>query len=137
MIAIEIEALIGTHAPPTRQTGRTSVVTRMQKQSADRAGTGIEVFVIAPEGEIDPVGFEGVRHRADAVGEIPAHQNAPGAGGGGQGGHVQELPAHIEHARQDQHLHLIGQHRQNVLLAHGKPVARTHPTQVGGRVGAA
>ena len=65
---VEHAFLVG--APPTGQARRAACVARVEIQAARRAGTGVEVFVVAPEREVHAVRDRGcaARRRPSATG---------------------------------------------------------------------
>jgi hypothetical protein len=89
----------GGDAPPAGQPSGTVVMAGMQVEPADRAWARVEVLVVTPEREVSAVGFKLMGHGADTVGKIPADENTAFAGGGGDGGEVEELATHVKHTR--------------------------------------
>ena len=72
----------------------------VEVQAARRAGTGVEIFVMAPEGEIRAVRAQGVRHDANRVGQVEPDGDARPVRASGERPEVEQLAGGVNHGRQ-------------------------------------
>ena len=128
------ETPVRPHAPPAGKAGGPAEVAAVEIQAAHGTGAGIEVFVVAPEGEVGAVAIKGVGHGADRVRAIPADHHAAGVRLAGDRGNVEQLPAHKQHGGQHRQLHVRCEGGDNVVRVQRAAVAAPDEPQVAGRV---
>ena len=85
--------MIRVDPPPATEPGQRPVaaVALVDEDRADRAGTGVEVLVGAPRGEVDVPVVERQLDVARGVGEVPADGRARGMAGGRQAFDLERL----------------------------------------------
>ena len=93
-----VELLFLEIPPPAGETGTRAEVLAVDIERAGAARPAVQVFVGAPEGEIDVPVVETMRHRADRVGAVEPGDDAALAGGGGDALDVEELARAVEDA---------------------------------------
>lgn len=106
----------------------------MEIEPADRAGTGVEIFVMTPTGKVWRDAIKVVGHRTDAVRAIKSDQDTPLMGRAGECLQVQQLATGVEHGGQKHELHVRGHRRHQVLGAERQPISGGRQLQMHGGV---
>ncbi len=134
--AAHVEHAVFVRAPPPGQTRGAARVARVEVQPARRAGTGVEIFVMAPEGEIRAVRTQGVRHHADRVRQIEPDGDACPVRTVGQSREVEQLAGGVNHAGQHGELDVgrIGESAQDGVVVEQAIRAGRHEDQMMRRV---
>ncbi len=123
------------HAPPSREPGIDHAglveMAAVQVKSRNRAGAGVEPFVVTPAGEIRAPLIERVRENADGMREVEADGDVVLARGAADFFKVEELPRGVNDRGEKRHLQLgIFQRFDDPVFVEKTRVARRHDHDV-------